>query len=78
MDTLFAICATYQVDDGAATGFMLMRREPDGSATPWPILVTRKGSNFFGFETACRQQGSRLDTVSGEFMKGDNAQPYGT
>ena len=43
MDTLFAICATYQVDDGQAAGFMLMRKEPDGGAKPWPILITRIG-----------------------------------
>ena len=53
MDTLFAICATYQVDDGQATGFMLMRKEPDGGVRPWPIIIARKGNNFFGFENAC-------------------------
>ncbi len=71
MDTLFAICPTYAVDDGRATGFMLMRREPDGTAKPWPILITRKGNNFFGFENACPHQGSRLDTTPGEFMDED-------
>lgn len=71
MDTLFAICPTYAVEDGQATGFMLMRREPDGSAEPWPILVTRKGNNFAGFENACPHQGARLDTVPGEFIDED-------
>jgi nitrite reductase/ring-hydroxylating ferredoxin subunit len=68
MDTLFAICATYAVDDGQAAGFMLMRKQLDGGAKPWPILITRKGNNFFGFENACPHQGMRLDTVPGEFM----------
>jgi nitrite reductase/ring-hydroxylating ferredoxin subunit len=68
MDTLFAICATYAVDDGQAAGFMLMRKQLDGGAKPWPILITRKGHNFFGFENACPHQGLRLDTVPGEFM----------
>jgi hypothetical protein len=36
--------------DGQAAGFMLMRKEPDGGARPWPILIARKGNNFFGFE----------------------------
>src|SRR5450756_1141805 len=54
MTTLFAICATYEVDDGQAKGFMLMRKEPDGGSKPWPILITRKGNNFFGFETPVR------------------------
>jgi nitrite reductase/ring-hydroxylating ferredoxin subunit len=68
MDTLFAICATYEVDDGQARGFTLMRKAPDGSGKPWPILVTRKGNNFAGFENFCPHQGLRLDTVPGEFM----------
>jgi nitrite reductase/ring-hydroxylating ferredoxin subunit len=68
MDTLFAICATYAVEDGQAAGFMLMRKQLDGGAKPWPILITRKGNNFFGFENICPHQGLRLDTVPGEFM----------
>ncbi|WP_063828197.1 Rieske (2Fe-2S) protein [Bradyrhizobium sp. ORS 285] len=68
MSTLFAICATYEVDDGTARGFVLQRREADGSAKPWPILVTRKGNNFYGFENACPHQGARLDKIPGEFM----------
>jgi len=50
---------------------MLMRRESNGSAKPWPILITRKGSNFAGFENACSHQGLRLDTVPGEFVDED-------
>ncbi|MDU2925971.1 Rieske (2Fe-2S) protein, partial [Bradyrhizobium sp.] len=68
METLFAICATYEVDDGGARGFVLQRREPDGTAKPWPILVTRKGNHFYGFENACPHQGARLDQRAGEFM----------
>ncbi|HVQ67688.1 MAG TPA: Rieske 2Fe-2S domain-containing protein [Bradyrhizobium sp.] len=71
MDTLFAICATYEVDDGQAAGFMLMRKQLDGGAKPWPILITRKGNSFFGFENACPHQGLRLDAVPGEFMDED-------
>jgi nitrite reductase/ring-hydroxylating ferredoxin subunit len=71
MDELFAICATYAVDDGNAVGFVLMRREPDGTAKPWPIMITRKGNKFFGFENACPHQGSRLDVVPGEFLDED-------
>lgn len=71
MDTLFAICPTYTVDDGGAAGFMLMRKEPDGGAKAWPILITRKGNNFFGFENACPHQGLRLDTRPGEFLDED-------
>jgi nitrite reductase/ring-hydroxylating ferredoxin subunit len=71
MDTLFAICATYEVEDGHATGFMLMRRADDGSPQRWPIIISRKGKNFYGFENACPHQGSRLDTRPGELMDED-------
>jgi nitrite reductase/ring-hydroxylating ferredoxin subunit len=56
------------IEDGQAAGFVLMRKEENGSAKPWPILITRKGNNFFGFENACPHQGSRLDAVPGEFL----------
>ncbi len=50
---------------------MLMRKDLDGGVRPWPILITRKGNNFFGFENVCPHQGLRLDTVPGEFMDED-------
>lgn len=68
MNELFAICATYEVDDGSARGFILARPDENGKNKPWPILVTRKGNNFYGFENACPHQGARLDTVPGEFL----------
>lgn len=54
MDALYAICATYSIDDGQAAGFVLMRKEPDGGAKPWPILITRKGNKFFGSRMPAR------------------------
>jgi nitrite reductase/ring-hydroxylating ferredoxin subunit len=71
MDALFAICATYEVEDGQAVGFTLARRETDGAIRPWSILVTRKGDDFSGFENACPHQGSRLDTTPGQFLDED-------
>jgi nitrite reductase/ring-hydroxylating ferredoxin subunit len=71
MAELFAICSTYEVDDGGARGFVLARLDETGTSKPWPILVTRKGNNFYGFENACPHQGSRLDTVAGEFLDED-------
>jgi nitrite reductase/ring-hydroxylating ferredoxin subunit len=68
MDELFAICRTIEVDDGQAMGFVLMRAEENGEPKPWPILITRKGNQFFGFENACPHQGLRLDTRPGEFL----------
>ncbi|MEP9353667.1 Rieske 2Fe-2S domain-containing protein [Xanthobacter sp. KR7-65] len=68
MNELFAICATYEVDDGDARGFVLARLDDEGNRKPWPILITRKGNTFHGFENACPHEGSRLDTFSGEFL----------
>lgn len=71
MTDLFAICSTYEVDDGDARGFVLARLDAAGASTPWPILITRKGNAFYGFENACPHQGSRLDTMPGEFLDDD-------
>lgn len=68
MDELFAICSTYEIDDGQATGFVLMKKDEAGEAKPWPILIGRKGRNFFGYENSCPHLGVRLDTNPGEFM----------
>ncbi|MDO9708913.1 Rieske (2Fe-2S) protein [Paracraurococcus lichenis] len=68
MDELFVICATHEVEDGGARGFVLARPGEAGGTVPWPILVSRKGRNFYGFENACPHQGLRLDQASGEFM----------
>jgi nitrite reductase/ring-hydroxylating ferredoxin subunit len=71
MAELFVVCSTLEVEDGEAQGFTLMRKTEDGGATPWPILITRKGSGVFGFENACPHAGSRLDTVPGQFLDDD-------
>jgi nitrite reductase/ring-hydroxylating ferredoxin subunit len=71
MDELFVICRTIEIDDGQVTGFILMRAEPNGEPKPWPILVSRKGNKFYGFENACPHQGTRLDVRPGEFMDED-------
>jgi nitrite reductase/ring-hydroxylating ferredoxin subunit len=67
MAELFAICPTSALEDGQATGFVLMRKLPDGSATPWPIIITRK-AGFFGFENICPHHGGPLDKVPGQFL----------
>ncbi len=71
MDELFVICRTVEIEDGQATGFVLMRAEESGDTAPWPILITRKGKNFYGFENKCPHEGGRLDTSPGEFMDDD-------
>ncbi|QRG05884.1 Rieske 2Fe-2S domain-containing protein [Xanthobacter dioxanivorans] len=68
MSELFAVCATYEVDDGDARGFVLARLDETGARQRWPILITRKANTFYGFENACPHQGARLDGFPGEFM----------
>jgi nitrite reductase/ring-hydroxylating ferredoxin subunit len=72
MDELFVICRTVEIEDGEATGFVLMKADAGGDAAPWPILITRKGNNFYGFENACPHEGTRLDTSPGSFMDEEN------
>lgn len=68
MSELFAICATYEIDDGDARGFVLARLDDEGNKKPWPIVITRRANNFHGFENACPHEGARLDTYPGEFF----------
>jgi nitrite reductase/ring-hydroxylating ferredoxin subunit len=68
MDELYAICRTFEIDDNDARGFLLKKASESGEGTPWPILISRKGNNFYGFENACPHQGLKLDGGSGELM----------
>ena len=61
MSELYAICQNGEIEDGDATGFLLMRITSTGEPKPWPILITRKGNNFYGFENACPHKGEQLD-----------------
>lgn len=68
MIELYAVCQTGEIEDGEAAGFLLMRIEETGEAKPWPILITRKGNSFYGFENACPHKSERLDAEPGRFL----------
>ncbi|MDI4659038.1 Rieske (2Fe-2S) protein [Xanthobacter autotrophicus] len=68
MSELFAVCATYEVDDGDARGFVLARLDETGAVKRWPILIARQSKNYYGYENACPHEGTRLDLVPGEFL----------
>lgn len=69
MSELYAICQNGEIEDGDATGFLLMRITSTGEPKPWPILITRKGNNFYGFENACPHKGEQLDANNpGSFL----------
>jgi nitrite reductase/ring-hydroxylating ferredoxin subunit len=61
MAELFAICSTFEVDDGGARGFVLARPDEEGNSKPWSILITRKSKNFYGFENACPHDAAPVD-----------------
>jgi nitrite reductase/ring-hydroxylating ferredoxin subunit len=71
MEELFVVCRTIEIDDEQAAGFVLARVEKGAAPKPWPIILTRKGGQFFGFENACPHQGARLDTTPGQFLDED-------
>ena len=64
MDQLYVICRTVEIDDRDVKGFVLMRAAEDGE-------ITRKGSQFFGYENVCPHEGLRLDTAPGQFLDED-------
>ncbi len=68
MGELYVVCRTIEIDDGQATGFVLSKASETGEPKPWPILISRKGNQFFGFENVCPHKGARLDTRPGQFM----------
>ncbi len=69
MDALYAICRTFEIDDNDARGFILRKAAgADGEGASWPIIISRKGSNYFGFEDACPHQGLTLGAGGGEVM----------
>lgn len=68
MNELFAICRTIEIEDEQPRGFWLAVRGENGTAKPWPIIVVRKGSRFFGYENACPHTGNRLDSVPSQFL----------
>ncbi|WP_296707477.1 Rieske (2Fe-2S) protein [Rhodoblastus sp.] len=69
MDELYAICRTFEIDDNDARGFTLKKAGGEnGEGTPWSIMISRKGSNYYAFENACPHQGKTIDGGGGELM----------
>lgn len=71
MAELFAICRTAEIADSQAAGFVLSLKDESGTAKPWPIVVTNKGTRYYGFENACPHHGLRLDATPGQFLDHD-------
>lgn len=69
MNELYAICETFEIDDNDARSFVLKKAGgEDGQGVNWPIIISRKGNNFYGFENACPHQGLTLGAGGAEVM----------
>ncbi|MGE4482781.1 Rieske (2Fe-2S) protein [Acidocella sp.] len=70
MAELFVICETQEIQEENVRGFVLARMV-DGTMTPWPILVARKGGAFHAYENKCPHEGVRLDARTEDFLDED-------
>ena len=69
MDALYAICHTFEIDDNDARSFVLKKAGGEhGEGIVWPIIISRKGTSYFGFENACPHQGLTLGAGGAEVM----------
>jgi nitrite reductase/ring-hydroxylating ferredoxin subunit len=66
---VFAICATDEIDAGAARAFDLARLDDQGEAKPFRILVAKNGrGEFFAYVNSCPHQGVWLNIGAGTFL----------
>ena len=68
MDELFIVCRASNIPDAQAVGFVLAQAQENGKPKPWPIIITRKGSKYNGFENVCPHGGKRIDANPGQFL----------
>ena len=54
----YAICSVRDIPNRRGKGFHLLRRPPDGTETPWHILVVRWDRKLYGYVNVCPHQAS--------------------
>jgi nitrite reductase/ring-hydroxylating ferredoxin subunit len=64
----YAICGVRDIPNRRSKGFHLLRREPDGTETPWHILVVRWDRKLYGYVNRCPHQGVNLDWERNQFL----------
>lgn len=64
----YVICSMDDIPSRKATGFVLQRRDEDGSARPWPIIIVRWGKHVFGYVNQCPHDGVNLDWEQDSFL----------
>ncbi|MCB2014819.1 MAG: Rieske 2Fe-2S domain-containing protein [Sphingobium sp.] len=67
----FAICHLNDIPSRQARGFVLARRDDDGTVRSWLIFVLRWGKQVLGYENACPHEGVHLDWERDQFLDGD-------
>jgi nitrite reductase/ring-hydroxylating ferredoxin subunit len=65
---VYAICSVRDIPNRRGKGFHLLRREPDGTETPWHILVVRWDKKLYGYVNRCPHQGVNLDSERNQFL----------
>jgi nitrite reductase/ring-hydroxylating ferredoxin subunit len=68
MDTPYAICAVGDIANRRGESFHLLRREADGSETPWHIVIVRWDRKLYGYVNRCPHQGVNLDWEREQFF----------
>lgn len=66
---VFAICDMADIPPGTAKGFRLLKREEDGEARPFAMIVVRTFDNrYFGYANRCPHTGVWLNIRNGEYL----------
>jgi nitrite reductase/ring-hydroxylating ferredoxin subunit len=67
----YAICSVGDVPNRRPKGFHLLRRQQDGTATPWHIVIVRWDRKLYGYVNRCPHQGVNLDWEQDQFLDGN-------
>ena len=65
---IFAVCHVNDVIKRRAVGFVLARRDAEGRAVPFPIVITREAGKVYAYVNRCPHQGSPLDFEPRQFL----------
>ena len=71
---VFIICEARTIGRGDAKPFSLSRKNEDGEARPFPIVVLRTYADaYFGYVNSCPHEGRWLNIGDGAFFTKDGA-----
>lgn len=64
----YAICNVRDIPNRRGKSFHLLRRQPDGTQTPWHILVVLWDRKLYGYVNICPHQRVNLDWERDQFF----------